>query len=237
MQRKLLTYGALTAFAFLSFGAAYFFRLTEWLAAFVGLPGVAALFFGLFQLIRDDAAHGRALDLKARDQNFALGAASHMADVTFDKHVAFCDEYATTILSLLPTLVGDGPTHKAEEISRELRTVRKKHMLWVPKELADRLDIFERAFFTISTDAGVLPHIHEPEKRREIVERMHATWSQITGFVSDEPIDEQLNYAFVIRGLQDILGVSELTKLRTQIVAKALNSTPRVQSAACRRLR
>ena len=63
--------------------------------AVTALPAAAAVIAAIFQLVRDQAAHDRAIVLQAAQNGFAVGATSHMASVAFDKHVGFSEEYVT----------------------------------------------------------------------------------------------------------------------------------------------
>lgn len=56
-------------------------------------PWCGAIVTVLYQLLRDQAAHARALELQERQQLFNLGVASHMANVAFDKHIHFSEQY------------------------------------------------------------------------------------------------------------------------------------------------
>ncbi len=81
-----------------SFVAAWTLPASEILRGIVGLPGVAALFATLYQILRDQAAHERVIELQERQELFNLGVASHMANVAFDRHVQFSERYTTKML-------------------------------------------------------------------------------------------------------------------------------------------
>jgi threonine/homoserine/homoserine lactone efflux protein len=70
---------------------------SELLTAILSIPGVAAMVAMLYQFIRDQAAHERALDLQEKQHRFDLGVTSHMANVAFDKHMAFVEKYISTM--------------------------------------------------------------------------------------------------------------------------------------------
>lgn len=67
-------------------------------------PLVVNLVAALFQLVRDDAAHDRARQLQQSKEDFAFGIESHMARIAFDKHVEFCEAYATEPYETIPRL-------------------------------------------------------------------------------------------------------------------------------------
>lgn len=70
---------------------------TDILHGLIGLPGVAALLAVLYQILRDEAAQARAVDLQEKQQIFHLGVASPMANVVFDKRVQFSQQYITRL--------------------------------------------------------------------------------------------------------------------------------------------
>ena len=80
-----LLVGSLTAYSLLPVGAQ---------RDLVAAPAIGSLFLALFQIFRDMAAHEKAVGLLELQNNFALGAMSHLANVAFDKHVSFCEKYA-----------------------------------------------------------------------------------------------------------------------------------------------
>jgi hypothetical protein len=71
--------------------AAWLLPTTDLIRNVIALPGVGALFIALFQLLRDEAAHVRALEIHDKQQSFNLGVTSHMANVALDKHVEFSE--------------------------------------------------------------------------------------------------------------------------------------------------
>src|SRR4051794_35049823 len=71
--------------------------------------------------------HEVQLALKQRDQSFNLSITSHMANVLFDKHVAFCEEYAARAHQCVRELFRDGPSENAMSIFQELTAIRQKH--------------------------------------------------------------------------------------------------------------
>ena len=77
---------------------------TEILRGVIALPGVGALLVVLYQLLRDHATFERELELKTRDHLFTLSVTSHMAELAFDKSVAFSEEYLRAVYGGLLTL-------------------------------------------------------------------------------------------------------------------------------------
>src|SRR4051812_45800617 len=90
---------------------------TEVLRGVLALPGVSALFVVLYQLLRDNAAFQRELELRRREHLFTLSVTSHMAELAFDKSVAFAEEYLRQVYGGLITLFRTGPGEEASKLA------------------------------------------------------------------------------------------------------------------------
>jgi hypothetical protein len=95
------------------------------------LPAVGAIWAALVELLRDRAAHDRAAALQTTQNSLAVGAASHMASVAFEKHAAFCEEYVADIHQALATLFREGPTSEALRHSSSLYRIRQRWAVWL----------------------------------------------------------------------------------------------------------
>ena len=91
-----------------SFASLYVLPASDLIKGFMAFPGSVALLGVLYQLWRDDRAHERELELQSKQQDFALGTASHMATVAYDKHVAFGEEYMERVQSGFQQLMNRG---------------------------------------------------------------------------------------------------------------------------------
>ena len=114
-------YSVLAGAMVVSFVAAWM-ATTELLSAILSTPGVAAMVFALFQFVRDEAAHERALDLQQRQQLFDLGVTSHMANVAFDRHVEFVEKYISTMQKGLTDLFTTGPPGDSLKFGQKLES-------------------------------------------------------------------------------------------------------------------
>ena len=83
------------------------------LQSFSAIPLVGALVGALWQMFRDQVAREHAVAIFEADKLFVVGASSHMANVAFDKHTLFCEEYLKEVNLALDTLIREGPTEKA----------------------------------------------------------------------------------------------------------------------------
>ncbi|MBX9831575.1 MAG: hypothetical protein K2X78_00835 [Burkholderiaceae bacterium] len=116
------------------------------------IPLVGSMLAALFQLVRDDAAHARAAQLQVSQHGFALGVESHMAKLIFERHVEFCEAYATEINRTLAELNQQG-IH-ATGCAGKLFTLRLKYSLWLEDKAMDQLKAFEDNLFDLEREAG-----------------------------------------------------------------------------------
>src|SRR5712692_2380387 len=135
MRHSWRVYAASTTVFIISFAAAWILPTTEILRAVISLPGVAALFAALFQIIRDQSAHERALELLEKQQLFSLGAASHMANVAFDKHVQFAEQYILKMQEGLTELFRTGPPGESLKFGGELQDIRLSFRAWITEDI------------------------------------------------------------------------------------------------------
>ncbi|XCN73254.1 MAG: hypothetical protein Q3M24_00390 [Candidatus Electrothrix aestuarii] len=93
MKHDLKTYGILGTVFTLSITGGLVLGANELLKYLLVAPGVAALIGALYQLMRDQASFEKQLNIQERELQYALGAASHMANAAFDNHIQFCEKY------------------------------------------------------------------------------------------------------------------------------------------------
>lgn len=91
-MRSWLNYLVIVALFATSFAAAAFLPFNDVSRIVAAFPAVGAVFVAVFQVFRDQLAHDREVSLQTTQNSFAIGATSHMANVAFDKHVAFSEE-------------------------------------------------------------------------------------------------------------------------------------------------
>lgn len=188
-----------------------------------GIPGVLSLIGVLFQLVRDDAEHQRAL-LRQRDQQlFDLGATSHMANVAFDKHVLFCEEYASEMYATVTTLFRDGPSPLALSHSGNLYRLRQKHAVWLTPHIDSQLTPFEMALTRIGGSAH-LQNVSPSTLTQARFDEMYDVFSDVLGLAKDEgkAIDQTVAVATIMQRLRSVLGIEALTTMRGSL----LNAPP-----------
>ncbi len=132
---------------------------------------------------------------QAETQNaFSVGVTSHMAQVAFDKHVGFCEEYLKTVSRVLR----DSAQQRDESAllaAGELVGVRQRWAIW----LTDDLD--------------------EEFSRLEVALANSAAWT----FASTGARESvAVHVKSLIDKLRKLLGTKELAGLRYQLTARSL---------------
>lgn len=164
-------------------------------------------------LAANDREHERSLAATERETRFALGVSSHMANVAFDKHVAFCEAYAQMADKALTEIFREGPTVDAVFLSGNLLEVRRAHAVWITQEIDEKLQQFEHLFAEMGASAGYvrstqgMPEANQSQ-RQEHIDRMYKHLSTLTGAQkwNDEKLDEEKAVITTIRWLRNVLG-------------------------------
>ena len=209
--------------AIVSFAAAAFLPVAEFAKMFFALPGVVALFGVLVQLWRDSQAHERALEVQVRQQDFLLGTATHMADVAYDKHVEFCEEYIARTNTGLQEMYVHGPEDKAFDFAYDLSRIRMKYRAWLTQEIEDSLIPFEWTLREIAANQSYLKDLPTGDERSEVVRAMYDAFRLATGVDTAETEGRRAKTsAHVIDALRGVLGIRELTSLRQTTARLAL---------------
>lgn len=201
---------------------------TVFFQTLAAIPAFGALLAALFLMVRDYLANERAHQLLHAKNHFIIGASSHMANVAFDKHVEFAEEYVKEAQETLRTLFREGPTAEMLKHSGELYAVQEKYVVWLTDSIEQELEKFESALRKIGAAAHLEDHAGDMPGKGARIEEMYKTFAEVIGektMGSDEWEGEKLSedraVSMLIRRLRSILGTEELTQLRRAIVTKA----------------
>lgn len=215
----------------LSVGAVFlfhYFQMTA-IARLAGVPAILSLVGALFQLGRDSLAFDRSLRLELTKNSFSVGATSHMAKIAFDKHVAFCEDYIAEVFRSLHELFRTGPHQDALIHAQSLYAVRRKHAVWLTRELELELEHFESKIRTIGAAAHLVNAMPgDPEG----VETMFSEFANVFGAKygfrewDGKAISEEYTIETIVAHLRNVLGIDELTKLRIEFVKRATRDSP-----------
>jgi hypothetical protein len=176
----------------------------------------------IFQVVRDSVAHERSLSILESQNAFSMGATSHMANVAFDNYSSFCEEYVAEMFLTLATLMREGPRKSAFEHGRNLSNIRNKWAVWLTPEIDGRLAPIEKELRTIGSEAW----IHEQAPGHGSSEAMFTAFAKVIGLENwqGKPLRDEFTVTAVINQLRRILGTEELSRLRSELVTRALRN-------------
>jgi len=220
-------YIVLAIVAVVSFGTVFFLPTADILRWVSVIPALVALIGVVLQILRDQAQHEKALAIQKDQQHFILGVTSHMANVAFDKHVVFCEQYITKMQDTLGILFRDGPTEKALILSSDLANIRLSFRTWLTNDIQDKILPFETALSKIGINHTVLRDLHVREERTKVVEEMYNIFADVLALPRSEGRGnnvEEVAARRIMDHLQDILGVKQLVRLRIKLVDEAVKT-------------
>lgn len=227
MKHDLKTYGILLAIFILSVGSSWLVPADVILKAVMASPGVVAMLSALFQLIRDQVSYERAQEAQQKQFQFALGAASHMANTAFDMHVEFCEEYMDEVHAILHLLFREGDTEKVLINAGKLYNLREVYAVWLTDEIDQNLGTFEQALRDLGASAQFVKSTTDVDRYKEQrsikIDKNFDLYGEILGFDKDAGINEDYAIESVKKKLRNILSVEELTGLRSHVLKEASN--------------
>lgn len=197
-----------------------------------GIPAVGALCFALYQIARDRIAFDRSLVVQELQNSFSIGATSHMAIVAFDRHVAFSEEYVSSMYEVLTTLFQKGPCDEALRGAASLLEIRKRWSLWITKQLEVELEPFEAALRKMGAAAWVNEAAPGGQGHSERINLMYREFVEVMGSKvmgasewEGKKITNDVAIHTIIDKLRVVLGVDELTNLRAKILSQAMKKS------------
>lgn len=225
MRRSVLLYVGLTVI----FAGSYFLAATlpagEILQSIAGNVGVVALIAALFQMVRDHAAHERELALRHDDQRFQVGVTSHMSNVVFDKHVAFCEEYVAEVNATVGTLIREHANLNAVDHANKLYAIRRKHATWVTTVMSERLASFEDAVREIGAKAHFIETTRGSpqyaEQRAKAIEFVFAEFRRILPQHFSQQAEDGIGSETVVARVRGMLDIERLVELRAKLIERA----------------
>lgn len=225
-------YFPLTLIFVLSVSGAWLLPIDEIFKGIFATPALIAMIWALFQLARDHAAHENKVDLQRKQQIFNLGATSHMANGTFDKHVAFCEKYMAEVDKTISTLYREGTTQKALTHANALHDIRREFAAWVTDDIGLKLSPFEDALRQIGAWQGFIENTNDhaayTNQRMERIQFVHNTLLKVLSLphlasnsAETSEIDEHVSNENVKTRIREILDIESLVKLRQGLIKEA----------------
>lgn len=226
MKHHLKTYAILLAIFLISFLSAKFIGGGELLRLLLASPGVLALLSALFQIMRDQAAFERQVELQANQMRFTLGAASHMANKAFDKHVEFCEIYLKNVHKIAVTLIRETDTPEAIDFANNLRQIRLDYAVWLTHKIDNGLEGFESQIRKLGANAQFIKttmnstSASHQDKTASMIRENHNLLLDILGIRDSGELKDQAIES-VQKKVRMILGTEELTDLRDNLISEA----------------
>ena len=157
----------------------------------------------------------------------ADSAGSHMANVAFDKYVAFCESYVEGSDRALATITAHGPTEKVLADAYELACIRRKWALWIPADTDGKLQKFEKALREIGASAHYIEVTRADPKaaaREEMIDRMYRSFYAVVGLGEwkGEKVNDEAAHTSLILWLRRVLGTEQFDTLRKAVIARAV---------------
>lgn len=211
-----------------SFGAAVYFPAEDILRGVYASPGILALFGVLYQIIRDQSAHERNLELQKKQQIFNLGATSHMANVAFDKHVEFCEIYMKEVHNTVVTLYREGPTEKAMNHASEFHALRQEYAAWLTDEINEQLFPFEQALRSLGANEHFITKTinveQYQESRSKRIDKVYDEFKKLLTLDEKDKPDPEIAVEAVKKKVRGILDIEDLVQLRKSLISEAIKA-------------
>jgi hypothetical protein len=184
------------------------------------IPGGLSLIGVLYQLIRDEAKYQKDLLIQKDQQQFDLGITSHMANVAFDKHVEFCEEYLSAMHEAIKVLYREGHSRILIDQANILSAIKQKHIAWLTPAIEQGLDPFEQALREIGASAWHYAADPEGANASGSVQKAHNLLCAIIGHkkTAKIPPEENIAIPIVLSHLRKVLGIEELTIIRQKLL-------------------
>lgn len=216
----------LIIFTFVAFILAFSFPVSNFMKGIYGTPGLLGLIGILYQIVRDQSKHEKMEYLQKQQQIFNIGSASHMANVAFDKHVEFCEEYLVKVHEAMRALWIHGATEGAVGFGNELYAIRLKYSAWLTGEIGRLLLPFEQGLIELGANKGFISQAKNVEefheKRSEMLQKVSEDFKRILGISVNQELDAEIAIDSVIKKIREILGIEELVRLRKKLISEAI---------------
>jgi len=187
----------------------------------------SAIFGGMFTLIRDEMQRYHKQLMQEQNQAFSLGAMSHMANITFDKHVEFCEEYVKEFKEVMHDLSKSGVSKECYEYAGRLYKIRESHILWISDQVNNRLVYLERCLRKIGVGAEQLERDTRLEERIKMVDIIHEIYCEICEIEgnnekSEQDKESQIAESKILNNLRKLLEVEDMTEIRKSLISRAV---------------
>lgn len=220
------TYIALGVVCFVSIISAWLIQVSDFFKWMISTPATIALFTAIYQTMRDQAAFEKQKYFDDRKRIFDIGATSHMANMAFDKHVAFCEEYMQEVHSTIDAFFRNGLLVEVLGHVKKSVALRKKYAAWLTDDINIGLEPYEKVVGEIGIGAEHVNAIaSDPyliEERKKTKEDIYNNLKKVLGIDSVHKESDVYDIEAVKKRIKEILGIEELTRIRKYLIAEAV---------------
>ncbi len=198
--------------------SAWLASVSEWMRGVLAFPAVIAMLTLVGDVLLESVRHHLALDLQRRDQSFSLAFATRAAEITFERHLAFCDEYVGLVLAAFRDLQAHGtPAAVTGRYADKLRAIRDKYGVVLTSQVEDQLVDVEKLLRAVEAGEETFRALPVGKDRTAIVRETHEALKALVGTPNPGRSNDSALHG-VLSALRELLGVEQLTRLRVHAV-------------------
>lgn len=228
MKSEFKVYVFLSVVFLLSLISAWVLPIGEIQKGIFASPALLALIGAIYKIFRDEAKFEKDVILQDRQQIFSIGAASHMANTAFDKHVDFCEKYMAEVHETIIVMFREGESELALKHAANLADIRKLYAAWLTKEMNQKLEPFEQSLREIGSAAHFVKRTENSKRHQEArarkIDEAFANFCTLMNIGEDNIIDGVCDIEEVKEVVKSFLGINELTKIREHLISEATKS-------------
>ena len=153
-------------------------------------------------------------------------AGSHIAKVTFDRYVAFCEEYVLLWSDALADLIQEGPTATATQHAHKIIRHRQQWTLWVPPDVDTTLKAYEKGLLDVGLNSRLVETVKTGNGAdvQSYVKTMYLRFAELTGLGEwdGKKLDDDTRIEWMMQMLRQTLGTDSYNKLRSITMRMAI---------------
>lgn len=193
-------------------------------------------FFWLKERLRQSISHEYSVKLESikkeiqsklqqEQQQFNLGAMSHMAITVFNKHVEFSELYLEKVLLAFDYLRSNSDSKPALSFAGELTMMRFKYAAWLTEDIDNQLKSFEDKLRTLGANSEYIKMPKgegtDQEDRDRAAREMLSILSTFISWNQPPENHSEVHLNSIHKTIRDILGVTKLVNVRDLIIQNA----------------
>jgi hypothetical protein len=153
-------------------------------------------------------------------------AGSHVAKVTFDRYVEFCETYVLLWSEALVDLIREGPTTSATQHAHKIVRHRQQWILWVPPDVDATLKGYEKGLMDIGLNSRLFETVTmgSGANIESYVSTMYLRFAELTGMGEwdGKKLDDDTRIEWMMQMLRRTLGTDSYNTLRNITMRMAI---------------